>query len=86
MWPITVHIKSTGSPSTHIHPAILFFLKHQPNFISLDVSTHQPEVTKDGVFHRVDMSLGAGLRMLQTNVERFSVFHEKSQFQFSESF
>jgi hypothetical protein len=60
MWPITVHIKTTGSPSTHIHPAILFFLKHQPDFTSLDASTHQPEVTKDGVFHRVGMSLGAG--------------------------
>jgi hypothetical protein len=46
----TVHIKNTGSPSTHIYPAILFFLKHQPNFISLDASTHQPEVTKDGGF------------------------------------
>jgi hypothetical protein len=30
------------------------------HFISLDASTHQPEVTKDGVFHRVGMSVGAG--------------------------
>jgi hypothetical protein len=42
-----------------LHPSNLIFLQHQPNFISLVASTQQPEVTKDGVFHRVGMSVGA---------------------------
>ncbi len=67
-------------------PAIHFFYKHQPNFISLVASTPSNLKSQKMGFSTAWVWVWVlVLKMLQTNVERFSLFHENNQFQFSES-